>query len=220
MPRPVNPSDIFDNFEEKKYQWKTRGENCPWCDIMEGRIYTLDVLITSSVYPGFHRNCNCYLVEVPQDSETSDMDIFGSALNMRNDGWLEALFGAWDTLWLPGWYANPHELLSFAKPGMTAGQALKLLNQSYNFGMFTDYGFPANIYYSWNVNRNVNKSIFPAMPEILKDLYAGAKMLTTGGYISDVITGKSGLFIKPLPLKPLSPAQTYHNKTYSLGGGR
>ena len=60
---------------------------------MEGRVYTLDVLMTSGVYPGFHKGCNCYIVEVPQDTLISDLDIFGSALNMRNNSWLNALFG-------------------------------------------------------------------------------------------------------------------------------
>ena len=187
---------------------------------MEGRVYTLDTLMTSGVYPGFHKGCNCYVVEVPQETELSDLDIFGSALNMRNNSWLNALFGLWDNLWLPGYYTNAQSIFSHAKPGMTAGEALRLANQDYNFGMFTDYGFPGNIYYPWNVNRNVNKSSWALVPDLLKDVYAGVKQLQAGEYLATVISGKSGLFIQAPQLKPLSPAQTYHNKTYTLGGVR
>jgi len=216
---PWEPQNIFQD-QDKKYQWHTRGENCPYCDAMEGRIYTLDVYMTSGVYPGFHKGCNCYMVEMPSDTQMSDLDIFGSALNMRNEGWLAALFGRWDRLWIPGWYTNPHNLLANATPGMTASEALRLANQARTYGMFEDYGFPGNIFYPWNTNRNVNKSSWRPAADLLRDIYAGVRLLQTGGYMATVISGKSGLFLTPPALKPLSPAQTYHNNTYSLGGGR
>ena len=213
------PDNIYQD-QDKKYQWKTRGENCPYCDMMEGRTYTLDTLMTTGVYPGFHKGCNCYVVEVPQDTELSDLDIFGSALNMRNNSWLNILFGNWENLWMPGFYTNAQSIFSHAKPGTTAGEALRLANQDYGFGMFADLGFPGNIFYPWNTNRNVNKSSWRPVPDLLKDVYAGVKQLQSGGYMATVLSGKGGLFIAAPQLKPLSPAQTYHNKSYSLGGGR
>jgi len=213
------PDNIYQD-QDKKYQWKTRGENCPYCDAMEGRVYTLDVFMTSGVYPGFHKGCNCYIVEVPQETLMSDLDIFGSALNMRNNSWLNILLGNWQNLWLPGFYTNAQNIFNNAKPGMTAGEALQLANQDYSFGIFTDYGFPGNIFYPWNTNRNVNKSTWLPAPDLIKDIYAGFKQLQSGEYLSTVISGKSGLFISAPPLKPQSPAQTYHNTLYSHGGMR
>jgi len=160
------------------------------------------------------------MVEVPQETEMSDLDIFGSALNMRNEGWLEALFGRWDRLWLPGWYTNPHQLISAAKPGMTAGEALRSVNQNYSYGMFDDMGFPGNIFYPLNTDMNVNRSARRSSPSLAKDIYAGLRQLVSGEYLATVVSGKSGLFISAPQLKPLSPAQTYHNKTYTFGGMR
>jgi len=185
------PGDIYFD-QDTKYQWKTRGENCHFCDIMEGRIYTLDTYSTSSIYPGFHRNCDCYLIKVDQTAEESDMDIFGSALNMRNNAWIELFFGVRKDLWMPGYIEQPAELLAFAKPGMTAREAMQLLvNQDKTrFGMFKDFGFPGNIYYPWNVHRNVNLQ------------YQNWDQL---------LTSWAGTFPKPAPVKPVLPAQTYHN---------
>ena len=130
---------------------------------------------------------------------------------MRNNSWLNVLFGQWENIWLPGYFTNAQTILSNAKPGMTAAEALKIANEAYNFGMFTDYGFPGNIYYPWNVNMNVNKSTWRRTPDLLKDIYAGVKELQSGGYLATVLSGKGGLFIKAPQLKPKSPAQTYHN---------
>lgn len=212
------PTNVYVQ-QDLKYQWRCRGENCPYCDAMDGRVYSLDVYMTSGVYPGFHKGCNCYLVQVPSYTLMSDLDIFGSALNMRNDSWLNALFGRWENLWVPGWYTNPHNLLSMAKPGTTAGEALALFNASYDFGMFTDYGFPGNMFYAWNTNKNVNKSSFRSFPEIAKDIYTGVKQMMTGEFLASVLTSKIGLTLTVPQFKPLTPAQTYHN-TYYRGWGR
>ncbi len=215
---PGQPDNIYQD-QEKKYQWHTRGENCPYCDIMEGRTYTLDVLMTSGVHPGFHKGCDCYLVEVPQTTPMSDLDIFGSAFSMRNNSWLNILLGRWDDLWLPGYFTNAQSIFSNAKPGMTAGEALKLANQARDYGMFTDYGFPGNIFYTWNTHRNANKSSWVPASNMLKDIYTGFKLLQSGGYLATVITSKSGLFLSAPKLKPKTPAQTYQNNLYFYGGG-
>ena len=102
---------------------------------------------------------------------------------------------------------------------MTAGEALKLFNQSINYGMFEDYGFPGNIFYTWNVNRNVNKSTFTTAPNLLKDIYSGLRQLQSGEFLATVISGKSGLFLEPAQFKISTPTQTYHN-TYDRGWGR
>jgi len=211
------PENIYED-QDKKYQWHCRGENCPFCGAMEGRVYSLDVLMMSGVYPGWHKGCNCYIVEVPQATLMSDMDIFGSALSMRNNSWLNALFGLYENLWLPGYYTNAQGILANAKPGMTAGQVLKIFNQSVNYGMFKDYGFPGNIFYSWNTNRNVNREWVSA-GNLLKDIYTGFKQLVSGEYLATVILGKSGLFLEPVQFKASTPDQTYHN-TYDRGWGR
>jgi len=214
---PVEPNNIYQD-QDKRYMWCCRGENCPYCDAMEGRVYSLDVLMTSGVYPGFHKGCNCHLQEVPQETPMSDLDIFGSALNLNNNSWLNALFGMWENLWEPGFSTNAKAIFGVAKAGMTAGQALKIVNQKYNFGMFEDYGFPGNIFYTWNTNRNVNK--WRAAPDLLKDIYTGFKQLTTGQYLATILSGKGGLFLKPYNFRVLKPIQTYHNPYYSRLWGR
>ncbi len=192
------PDSIYFD-QDKLYQWCCRGENCPYCNIMNGRIYKLDVYITSTVYPGFHQNCDCYLKEVPAGTKESDLDIFGSALNMRNNAWLSALFGDFENLWIPNYLAQPSEFLSFAKPGMTARQAMALLKkaESKKFGMFKNYGFPFSTSYSWTVFRNANADLYKTFDQLL--------------------TSWRGTFPKPAPLRPVPPAQTYHNTLYNLG---
>ena len=211
------PNNIYQD-QEKKYQWHCRGENCPYCDAMEGRVYSLDVLMTSGVYPGWHKGCNCYVTEVPQYTLMSDLDIFGSALNMRNNSWLNALFGLWENLWVPGYITNADNIFANAKAGMTAGEALKIFNQSVNYGMFKDYGFPGNVFYPWNTNRNVNNWT-PAI-DVVKDIFTGLRQLISGEYLPTVITGGgSGLFLEPAQFIVPEPVQTYHN-TYDRGWGR
>ena len=94
---------------------------------------------------------------------------------MRNNSWLNMLFGLWENLWLPGYITNAQGIFGNAKVGMTAGEALKIVNQQYNFGMFTDYGFPGNIFYAWNTNRNVNN--WTPATDLIKDIYTGFERL-------------------------------------------
>ena len=65
--------------------WKTRGQNCSICNSMAGRVYTYDTWIASTLTPGFHLNCNCYLERVADDYPLSDPDIFGSNLDLLLD---------------------------------------------------------------------------------------------------------------------------------------
>lgn len=162
------PTEIYWEFENK-FQWCTRGENCPYCDMMDGRVYQLEVYDVSGVYPGFHEGCDCYLKRVPNDTLESDLDIFGSALSLRNNSWFEALWGK-SNLWLPGWYTNPHALLEFAKPGMTAGEALHAYNAQDFFGIFGDQGFPYNLAYVSNAWKAADKNRFVSQFELLKKI--------------------------------------------------
>lgn len=234
------PKHIYWEFENK-FIWRTRGENCPYCDIMEGRVYELDTYITSSVYPGFHQGCDCYLQRVPQDTPVSDLDIFGSALNMRNNAWIEALWGK-DNLYRPLWKIMVGDFLNFAKPGMTAREAMSLLKESEEkntFGMFKDMGFPGNIFYPWNVYRNVSKMYFIPTKSIITSfidakfkphsIWPNPKSLTSSNpmnnitsylsrrYIptSSIITSLWGANLKPARLKPRMPAQSYHDTIYN-----
>ena len=162
------PEDIYWEFENK-FQWCTRGENCPYCDMMEGRVYELDVFITSGVYPGFHQGCDCYLKQVSIETPQSDLDIFGSGLNMRNNAWIEALWGKGD-LWLPGYITNSRQILQFAQPGMTAGEALKAYNAQDFFGIFGDQGFPYNLSYVTNAWKATQDEKFEPLFELIKKI--------------------------------------------------
>ena len=181
----------------RKFQWKTRGQNCAYCNIMDGRVYVLDVYISSTVYPGFHKHCNCYLSPVPDDTPTSDLDIFGSSLNMRNDSWLEALFGNWENLWLPNYITGPAEILSFSKPGMTMREVLEAFNARNKTGIFTDYGGAGDVFAGWNVFHNANVDIYQSFGDILTSMVGGVPT--------------------PSPLKPPPPGQTYHDTIYNIG---
>ena len=70
---------------EQLYQWTTRGENCPMCNALRGRVYSQDMWMSSSVYPGFHRNCDCYLKKVDADTPISDPDFFGMDLSLLSE---------------------------------------------------------------------------------------------------------------------------------------
>lgn len=66
--------------------WVTRGENCPICDSLRGRVYGYDTWMSAGVWPGFHLNCDCYLKDVSeQEYDVSDLDFFGTDLNLLSD---------------------------------------------------------------------------------------------------------------------------------------
>ena len=64
------------------YEWKTRGENCPTCSALRGRIYTYDIWMSAGVWPGFHLNCNCYLTKAAEGAVESDLDFFGTKIDL------------------------------------------------------------------------------------------------------------------------------------------
>ncbi len=186
------------NYKEK-YQWCTIGQNCPLCNAMRGRVYELDIYITSTVYPGYvHPNCNCYLKKVPIETPQSDLDIFGSSLNMRNDSWLNMLFGSFENLWTAGNVTMTREIMNVSDPGMTFGQALLTLRSQDKTGIFQDYGGLAGSFdYGWNIYHNTSLDIYQS--------------------INDCLTSISGLFPRATSLRAEAPTQTYHNTIYHLG---
>lgn len=78
------PGDLFvfhkspTNIQEAqdKYRWVTEGPNCPVCNMMRGRVYSL-IVWWDTVLPGFHPYCNCRLERVADDTLESSLDIFG-----------------------------------------------------------------------------------------------------------------------------------------------
>lgn len=70
---------------EQLYQWTTRGENCPMCNALRGRVYKYDMFLSSGVFPGFHMHCDCYLKKVDADTPVSDPDFFGADLNLLSE---------------------------------------------------------------------------------------------------------------------------------------
>ena len=186
-----------------KYQWCTKGANCAFCNIMAGRVYELDVYITSTVYPGFHPNCNCYLKMVDASTPTSDLDIFGSSLNLRNNSWLEMLFGNFINLWQPYNTNLTNQILSFSEPGITASEAMRRMraSQKNRFGMFKDNKGIFSSFESFGSGWNVWQS-------------STADVYQTFG---DILTSITGLPATPAPLRPVSPLQSYHNTIWNLG---
>jgi hypothetical protein len=180
----------------KKYQWMTRGENCPLCDAMAGRVYYLHVYIDSTVYPGFHPNCDCYLKEVDILTPQSDLDIFGSSFNAHYDSWLELLFNNPANIW---WAYNvelTRDIMRYSQPGMTASQSIKAMETAKPKGIFNSYGYLGKLDMSWNVFRTVSPDI-----NITIDKF---------------FTSNPGLSLKPYVVKPVLPTQSYHNPLYHI----
>jgi len=70
------PQALYSYNIEYKYMWMTRGHNCPVCNMMRGRVYSMRFW-TQAVMPGFHPHCDCFLKLVAIEYPESDTDIFG-----------------------------------------------------------------------------------------------------------------------------------------------
>jgi len=161
MPDPWRPDVDPDSFElipevsmeymQRKFRWMTRGQNCPLCQFMRGRVYTMDTFYSSGFYPGFHHGCDCYLTPVGDDVPISNLDIFGDSLNlMANDiRWFFGLFN-YDPDWKP-YNAFFTELITEeAKAGGTLRDIMRRLKRKIKSGAFIlDYMFG----FEWNVYR-------------------------------------------------------------------
>ena len=117
----------FDDLQAK-YMWKTRGSNCSLCNAMAGRVYTYDTWVSTSVLPGFHLNCDCYLEKVSADYPVSDLDIFGSDFNITLDNiFLLRMFNLKPD-YTPYNRFFTNQISELMSQGMTIGEAVKSLN--------------------------------------------------------------------------------------------
>jgi len=111
MPLPGQPDDIpgmpegYDDEDwywselghlEDKYMWNTWGDNCPICNAMRGKVYTLDFWALVGIWPGFHHNCDCTMKKVPRDTPESDRDFFGTSIAGLREFWNPSPNLTWD----------------------------------------------------------------------------------------------------------------------------
>lgn len=178
---------ISGEYMQRKFRWTTHGENCPLCDFMRGRVYTMDVFYSTGFYPGFHLHCNCTLSPVGDDVPMSNLDIFGDSLNLlANDTrWLFGLFN-YDPDFKPYNAFFTELIANEAKKGGTLQEVMKRLKRNIKSGSFIlDYMFG----FQWNTYRTVMHS-------------QGVDGIWFGG-LTD------GLGVSPEDLKPMMPYQTY-----------
>jgi len=57
--------------------WKTKGHNCPACQMLSGRIYPL-AYWQATVMPGWHEHCDCRLAAAPEYALESPHDLWGT----------------------------------------------------------------------------------------------------------------------------------------------
>ena len=221
--------ELFD--QNNKYQWCTRGENCSFCNSMNGRVYFLDVYITATVYPGsIHPNCDCYLKQVPGWIPESDRDIFGSMLSWRDDGWLEFLFNNPSNTWLPFNTSITLALMKYSQPGMTAYQALQAYLNAQKIDSFINYRSGTSIFWApWDVFKSANPDLYQTFGSILKDIVVGLYNLESGDenlkYIyhslknfqsGAILTSAKGLFPNAATLNAVFPSTSYNNTASSF----
>lgn len=145
-----------------KYQWNTRGENCPLCDAMAGRVYTYDIWVSASVLPGFHLGCDCYLKKVSAEYPLSDLDIFGSDFDLMLDN--HTFLGMnWKSDWKSYNWSFTSQLTDIMRQnGMSIGEALKSISNFKDMGWITKSITSAwDLFYQWRVFRSLqllNKS--------------------------------------------------------------
>ena len=91
------PGTIFENphgtNSSVKYRWVCKGWNCPVCQVLSNRIYSLEYW-SGTVQPGFHNNCDCSLVPVYSDAPESAHDLFDVDYWVLNThrGFLDQIF--------------------------------------------------------------------------------------------------------------------------------
>jgi hypothetical protein len=150
-----------------KYQWKTRGENCPICNSLAGRVYTYDTWISASVLPGFHLHCNCYLEQVSAGTPESSLDIFGTDLRSLLDNKYFLGINWFNNDWIPyNQYFATRLTNLVQQTGMTLGEAMKSLNDSDREGLFFKAKAPLlDQFFQWRVFRTLN--IFEGADEVV-----------------------------------------------------
>ena len=140
-------------------QWCTRGENCPTCDSLRGRVYTYDTWMSAGVWPGFHLNCDCYLKKVGVGYRVSDLDFFGTDLNLLsatinpNIGWLKFHL---DPSYKPySWYMTEQITQAHITYGaeLSIGEVLKKMRDDWQ-GFFKRSTFYDN-FFIWRTFRTI-----------------------------------------------------------------
>lgn len=175
--------------------------------MMNGRVYTLDCFVSSGFYPGFHRNCDCHLERVPDETAESDRDIFGSYL----PAYLGRFGSLFSTTWAPYDVRGLDEVMRLTPPGGTmadfyaakrAGQAGAaqwppggLLEKVISFFIFLKS--PA-----WGEENPVLKG------------FQAVKIFES---INGAMTSEWGLHLKPPPLRADTPDQSYYFPGQSVG---
>jgi len=179
---------------EHKYQWVTNGENCPLCEAMRGRVYILDVFVSTGFYPGFHPHCDCALKRVSDDTPESDRDIFGSNIN--------TYLGIYGSLISKTW--KPYNLLILdefmrATPrGGTISDALAAFKAvSISDGSLLPSLFPSLNFKG--LSDGTDEDAQPHLPTVR--LYKSIN----GDY-----TSEWGLHPSPSSIRPITPEQSYH----------
>ena len=143
--------------------WKTRGENCPLCNAMAGKVFTYDVWASASVLPGFHLGCDCYLEKVSADYPVSDLDIFGSDFDLMKDHHFFLKFFNLNARWKSTNYYMINEIINLMqKEGISVGEALKSVSGNQKQGIFyKSFTSLWEGFFQWRVFRSlqlINKS--------------------------------------------------------------
>lgn len=176
---------------EKKYQWMTFGENCQICDMMRGRVYTLDFFVSTGFYPGFHEHCDCQLWPVPDDTPESDREDFGSYVNTYL-GFFGSLFSK---TWRPYNLFILDEFMRATPEGGTIKDALSAFNSdSKGSGYIKNLGW------------------FHALRDPAVKLWQSVKIYES---INGYFTSEEGLQLRPRPLRPYFPYSTYKIPNFS-----
>ncbi len=204
----------------QKLQWVTRGENCPICDSLRGRIYTYDMWMSAGVWPGFHLNCDCDLRKVDDDSPTSDPDFFGTDLNlmMETINPFYFLFKLhWDPNYLPfSWYMTDQIMNSHLTygAGLPIGEVLKKMRNEF-VGFFKRSTFFDN-FFIWRTFRtvqhfqNIDDTYSGYLPPIIRK--RPRKTPSPNLYFSSIhnLPAHINTTLKPKSLKPYYPKHSYY----------
>lgn len=193
----------------KKYCWTTHAENCPLCDSLRGRVYTLDLFVSAGFYPGFHENCDCTLEPMPDDAVMSDRDLLGSSMT--------TYLGIFEALFSNTW--QPYNAFSAIED---------YFNSKKDNGFIFDY--PNLKSQSWAGSARYrsahphiqSKSIFNLLsmffgrtsPDVR--VWHAVKLYES---INGSFTSESGLHLRPYFPRPITPHQSYvfYNYTGQLG---
>ena len=164
-----------------KYEWKTRGLNCPVCNLMRGHIHSL-LFWYQAIRPGFHPHCDCYLEKVPNDTKESNTYIFGL------EQWIDKLnFSS-----IQKWFAHSLMPINFRAAKELSDAYMKTGSWSYAFDVAQ-----GPLHSSWTFLDHPRLRMFE--PKIVRD----TKWNAIVGF--DIV----GIMQKPSKPAPYMPYETY-----------